>query len=533
MDDTKPGGKLRLTKFNSSPTLVGETIGRQRVDQDVFAPYYDAWNLVTPPFRFDRLYTIKEESDILQACITTYRKNIDGFGYDTNFLGDDFTERTSKEAETQLTKLNGFFDQVNEEGPFSLVRDQFRDDYETFGNGAMEVLRFPRSSRIAAIYYMPVIDMRMSKLDDEPIAVTVPLFREGQVRNVKIKKRFRKYAQMYLGDSRIVKWFKEFGDPRILDAVSGEYVSSAKEATEIATEIFWVGRNSSGRAYGIPRWIGSVTDVIGRSMAQYVNYDLFDSQGISPMMIIVENGTLTDESREELQNIVTSMRGVENFNKISLLEAIPELRGLDDKSNVRVNLKSMAEYRKEDVIFESYLNYTEKVIRQAFRLPSLYLGGNDNLSYASSYSSQKLCEQQVFMPERLSFDSLINNYIVWPELKCNLWQYTSRGPQLVSSEELRLALKEFVSAGALTANNAIDIANEMFGLEMSKYDADWANLPIALVKTMNNNGSFVLDAIFNNDPKASKAPIGNTGGRPSGLNDTQPPMPFPTGATPK
>ncbi len=82
----------------------------------------------------------------------------------------------------------------------------------------------------------------------------------------------------------------------------------------------------------------------GRSLAQYVNYDLFDSQGIPPMMIIVENGTLTDESRDELHRLISGMRGPENFNKVGLLEAIPELQGLDDKGSVRVELKNLTEF---------------------------------------------------------------------------------------------------------------------------------------------------------------------------------------------
>ncbi len=131
-------------------------------------------------------------------------------------------------------------------------------------------LRFPRSKALAALYYMPVMDLRISRLDPEPIIVTVPLVRDGVVRPVKVKKRFRRYAQILSGiteimsGERVLRWFKQFGDPRTLDAVTGEYVSSPKEAKEVATEILWFKRSSSNRTYGVPRWIGNVTDVRGQ-----------------------------------------------------------------------------------------------------------------------------------------------------------------------------------------------------------------------------------------------------------------------------
>lgn len=514
-------GKVRVTKFSVPGS---EYIARQRVDVDPFENLYNTYDLIEPPYRFDRLYSIYDESDVLQFCISTLQKNVDGFGYRLQFLGDDLTERNTPAALAQEAKLKGFFDNVNEEGSFQDIRMPLREDFEVLGNGAMEAVRFPRSKALAALYYMPVMDLRISRLDPEPIIVTVPLVRDGVVRPVKVKKRFRRYAQILSGiteimsGERVLRWFKQFGDPRTLDAVTGEYVSSPKEAKEVATEILWFKRSSSNRTYGVPRWIGNVTDVRGRSLAQYVNYDLFDSQGIPPMMIIVENGTLTDESRDELHRLISGMRGPENFNKVGLLEAIPELQGLDDKGSVRVELKNLTEFRNNDVIFKDYLDYTEAVVRKSFRLPGIYMGAESNLSYASSYSSQKLAESQVFIPERIDFDDVINHCFVQNknELDCPLWRYVSTGPQLVSAEELRLAMKQLESLGALTINHSIDIANELFGLNMSKYDDEWADLPISLVKTMAQNNTFVLEAIQNVEEvvQSARSDSGDQGGRP-------------------
>ncbi len=146
------------------------------------------------------------------------------------------------------------------------------------------------------------------------------------------------------------------------------------------------------------------------------------------------------------------------------------------------------------------------------------MGAESNLSYASSYSSQKLAESQVFIPERIDFDDVINHCFVQNknELDCPLWRYVSTGPQLVSAEELRLAMKQLESLGALTINHSIDIANELFGLNMSKYDDEWADLPISLVKTMAQNNTFVLEAIQNVEEvvQSARSDSGDQGGRP-------------------
>jgi capsid portal protein len=196
------------------------------------------------------------------------------------------------------------------------------------------------------------------------------------------------------------------------------------------------------------------------------------------------------------------MRGAENFNRIALLETQANMLGLDDKSNVKLNLINLSAYRATDLMFDGYLKSTSDIIRQAFRLPLLYLGTLDaGTSYSSSYSTIKIAENQVFNPERQIFDDHINKQILWKELGCKMWKYRSLGPQVASTEELRLSLKELVSAGALTINNCVDITSELFGLNLSKYNEIWADVPISLLRNQSNNGTFQLKEITNSNPK--------------------------------
>ena len=493
----------------------GELVSSTREDVDPFQPaLYQRHGLIVPPFTFGSLYRAHDESDVLTSCIAAMQKNVDGFGYRLDFLGDDRTEIESAEAKAQAKNVTAFFDEPNPDHSFLTIRNAFRKDYEILGQGALEVVRF-RSGGISALYYIPMMELRMTILDAEPTTLTSTLFRDGRERRVTVKKRFRRFAQV-LYDGWSLKWFKTLGDPRIMDATTGKYVNSRREAKEVASEILLIQQPTSGRTYGVPRWIANATDIRGRSNAQYINWSIGENQGIPPMMLIVQNGTLNDDSKKELQRWAESMRGADNFNRIGLLEAIPELHGLDDKGTVKVDLKNLTEYRSDDLMFGNYLKSTSDCIRQAFRLPDLYLGGGTDASYASSYVAQRIAESQVFVPERLYFDEVINNFIVQKELHCDKWKYVTQGPQTVSAEELRLSMKEFTASGAISANNAIDILNDTFGSNVSKYKEPWADYPFSLVRTQCNNGTMVIPEITNSDPKTpSKAPE-----KPSGKPNT-------------
>lgn len=528
---------IGMQTFKVKSESVLDSISSNRLeDTDPFTNLYGQHNLIEPPYRFTSLYQIYEDSDILKACIAAMQKNIDGFGYRLDFLGDDLSEKDTPEAQIQFKNITQFFNEPNKEQSFRAIRAELRKDYEVLGQAAVEVVRF-KSGGVSAVYYLPMVDLRASVLDRDTITIQTTLWREGRLKKVNVRKRFRKFAQVLnsgwttAGGGGTVRWFKQLGDPRILDAITGEYVSSRREAKEVATEVLFIQQPSNGRTYSTPRWIASVTDIKGRANAQYINYDIGESQGIPPMMLLVQNGMLSDESKDQLRLWAESMRGPENFSRIALLEAVPEIHGIDDKGNVQIKLENLTDSRSQDLMFGGYLDKTAQAVRQAFRLPSLYLGDMGDMSYAGSYTIAKTTEEQVFIPERQAFDDIINTHLVKGELKCNMWKYVTLGPQIVSSEELRLSLKEFSAAGAITINNAIDLLNDMFGLNVSKYDTEWSNYPITLLKTMANNQSFVIPEVVNSAPPNKtqiKAPAGESGAPYSTSESMSPPIQSPS-----
>jgi len=477
---------FNVRKVDGATGVDGTIAGSRRVEDDPFKTYYSKENLLVPPYDFNQLYLAYEESDILQSCVEAMQQNVDGFGYSLRFLGDDIKQKESKEAIAQYKKATNLFDYINENGEsLTTIRKKMREDYEVLGNGTLEVVR-NLNSTIQMMYYLPMKQMRMTGLDPASVVVPYSFMRDGKLITVKISKRFHKFCQISSGGQKL-RWFREFGDPRGMNPVTGAF-NTTPNVINGASEVMHFKYDFGGALYGLPRWIGAVLEVLGRRSAGYINWDLFESQGIPPMAVMVSNGQLTDESMTELKQIILGLRGERNWNRVLLLESEAGGLGLEEKGGAKVELKSLTDYRKEDMMFGEYGASTEKNIRHRFRFPPMYVGSTETFTLATSKAAKSVGEEQVFIPERGAFDEIINNRIMKPELKVDLWSFTSKGPRIVGSEEVAKGVETFAKSGAFSVNHAIDMANESFGMSMSKYDKIWANYPLPLVIKLLESG---------------------------------------------
>lgn len=463
----------------------------KRQTEDELDPFlkHGEHGLLTPPYNIALLYKIFEENDVLMECVDAMVQNVAGFGYQMEFLGDDISERESPEAKSQLETAINFFDRINEEQSYVSMCKEAKKDFEITGNSAIEVLR-NKIGEIIMMYAIPVRRLRMTAVGSKTQTVDIKLKRNGRDVVIKIKKKFRKFAQTLSSTGKRLRWFKEFGDTRVMDATTGEFVKNGERPKMVASELLWRKNAFGDMSYGLPRWIGTILDAIGRRQANFVNYDLFENQGIPPMAIMVSGGVLTDETLEDIEALLRSARGVEKWNRMLILEATPESMGMEDKGNAKIELKNLSEFRKEDLMFGNYIMATAKHIREAFRLPVLYIGGGETtLTFASAKAAQTVAEEQVFIPHRKEENEIVNLKILQDEFGIDLWKFKLKGPEIVGAAELNKGVDTFIKAGALSVNQSIKLANRLFGTEISEFkDKEWANLPLIVIMEVLKRG---------------------------------------------
>lgn len=450
---------------------------KQIAEEGTFtAEFMKSNEILTPPYSPVKLFSIVENSSILPQCIDAMVLNTDGFGNQYFFVGDPEQE-DSQEVLTEKKNLEDFFKKVNEKESFTTVRKSMRKDLEATGNGYIEIIR-TLSGDLGVMYHADCTNIRLQKKQKNPVNIKVKLTRNGKEVTVTVAKRFRKFVMVTSTARNQYRWFKEYGDPRPMNADTGKYKGEdGYKDSNPASELlhFKIGN----APYGIPRWSGNVANAMGMHSADYVNYDLFENQVVPPLAIMVSGGKLTTEAVEDVKSILIEKKGVENFNKVLVLEA--ESQGdIGDKSAIKIDVKELSFARKEDAMFTTYIDKGEHRIRGSFRLPPLYLGRADTYSKSTADSSKMVAEEQVFVPERQLFDEIMNNTIM-EELKVKYHSFRSIGPRLVSGENVIAGFKEFGKLGIFTINEGIRLANRTLGLDITKYNQSWADYPIAIV----------------------------------------------------
>jgi PBSX family phage portal protein len=445
----------------------------------------ESHNLLAPPYDPFKLYTIAESSGTLGACIEVMVDNVDGFGHEFQYRGNK-SDLDKPEIINERENLRQFFKRVNETQSFTSLRKELRRDYETTGNSFMEIIRY-NDGNISTLYRADSRYVRLQAKQKDYVDIQIPLFRDGEIKLTTIQKKFRRFAMITNTSIHDIRWFKEYGDPRKMCAVTGKYENELDKGETIKVEASELIHFKQGNdTYGIPKWTGISSTVLGVRDADYVNYKLFSDQGIPPLAILVSGGRLTADSVEDLMQIFDGRKGVENFHKIAILEAAPADGDIDDiASGAKIDFKPLPQ--QDDILFGKYIETSERRIRAKFRVPALYLGLGEEFSRSTSQNIKMIADEQCFRPERNDFDEMINFTIMF-DLKAHSWKMRSIGPKLIEGADAIDAVGKFARAGSLTINQAIKMMNKTLDLDAPLFTEDWADYPAAMVLELSKRG---------------------------------------------
>lgn len=476
-----------------------------------------------PPFDPWQLAVMVETSNILSQCVDVMEVNIDSFGFDLKPAMDEetFNEIKDKmqktggglseddEIDVEFRRVKNFFKYCNRTMSFVQIRRRTRRDYELIGSGYWEILRNQLTGRITGLEWLPAHTMRIGRVDRVFTDVMMKCkTSDATIERIPDKRRFRRYAQVKEGIQKPV-WYKEFGDPRLMDAEYGGraaverdkdgQITSIAPINEpgfppfdlsaltggrmvLATEVLQFCNYKSPRAlpYGVPRWIGNLISLIGSRTSEEVNMLYFDNKTVPPGMLLVSGGRLSDDSVTRITNhIKENVKGAKNFHAILVVEATKEINpNIPNQGVPTLEWVSMRDAQNTDALFQEYDQKNIEKLISSFRFWGGYVSRTKEINVATAEVAKQLSEEQVFHPEREEFDSIVNRTVML-ELDVNYWEFKSKGPQLASPKavaEILNLVKPF-----LTGAEGREICEQVFGREFEELEEDWTKKPLVLV----------------------------------------------------
>lgn len=234
-----------------------------------------------PPFDLRGLSKMVDESTILPQCIRAYKSNIAGFGIDIRYKDDFADADETPEMKAEWDRAAEVVEMLNMEQESNELFEDIVEARETYGCAYAEVIRDMDGNVIQLEFIEDTPSVEKSRRLDPRVEVTY--FHRDHTENR--MRKFRKYKQTVNGKT---VYYKEFGDPRIMDPTSGEYVTEL-EFKSRANEIieFAIGTAT----YGKVRWVGSILTVDGARRAESLNNSVTIS-GLGEILVLQDRAAV-------------------------------------------------------------------------------------------------------------------------------------------------------------------------------------------------------------------------------------------------
>lgn len=495
MTTTSAPRRMRTNRSASSPGSLqahSTTINVQRADHSTTrqVTYVDEFELggafnqlwLPTPYDVGRLFHFIEHNNMLKQCIAAWVVNTVGTGWEVGPVSKKIDM-----DEDEVDELQSFIDFANSEESLSTVMKLAVAHKEAVGFGFVEAIRDAKGD-VSLLRHASSINTRLGHKNENEVLVKYDIKRGKRTVTVKEFRKFRRFLQLVAGQ---VTWFKEFGDPRQLNSVTGLFEHEAGFTSDSpATEIIHL-RQQSNDPYGTPRWITQLPSIIGSREAEEVNMRYFEDNTVPPMMLTVAGGRLTAASHRDLTSLLAGVGlGKERQNQMVLVEAVGEGDSLDSKGTpVQLKVERLADQRPSDGLFSTYDESNMSKIRSSFRLPSVAVGMANEHNFATANVAMFAAESQVFGPERVEIDELLNNKVIFSRngLRLKTCKLVSRTPSITSPEGLVKTLTALNVMGAVTPRSAQKVANTVLQIEIPPYPEkgedgyeEWMDKPLVL-----------------------------------------------------
>lgn len=465
-------GEFKPLKANVQKKNIKKASGSTQKDteqnQDILMKQA---NIIDRPYEIETLEVISRESTIIPQCIRAYKNNIPGFGYEIvpmDKAEGQLEESAKKTIDEATKKLEGLYLEYPLVKSYKLLIDQV----ERYGYGAYEVIRNKKNEVAELINIDDMTYFFLTKKDKD--ATEYKIFRDGQ--EFTRKKKFRRVVQLFNGD---YTYYKEYGDPRNISIKDGKEIKNETTPGEdkLANEIIWQRAEPLG-IYGVPRWEGPALTAQGMRLSEELNNKYFKTGRHIPLMILVKNGTLTDDAYKKLQEYMEDIEGSNGWNAFMLLE-FDQLNAdtqLSTTEKTDIEVKEMSKILQKDELFSDYQENGRKKIQSSFLLPDIYVAYTTDFNVATAITAVQKTEEQVFQPERDEYE-MINNQILW-EMGYKDLKFQFKAASVENSEHQQKMFDIAVKAGSMTPNIALSEYGRAVNKVFEEYPAEWGDKPI-------------------------------------------------------
>ncbi len=454
--------------------------GSKQLHDDLFQV---VWNqIIEPPIDLRLWASQIMRNTRLMRAIRTLARNVVGLGWEIVSaapIHKDTTDEERAAIKKQLEIAREFFDNCNSTLPFSSVFELETMDEEACGNGYLEWVR-TNGGQIEKVFHVPAITMRLLRNE-------------------------RGYVQIR-GTRR--RYFKKFGDERVMDSETGAFVPQEedgplpldKRASEIQHFAIYT---PTSEFYGIPRWLPAAAAVTGNVLAAKRNLVFFKNDAVPRTVVAIQGGaSLTKESKDELQRYFDEGKGAEAAHRMLVLQTSLEGVGVDEKSNVKIDLKPLTVGVGEDASFLKYRKANDEEIREALGLSEVFFTSG-NLAKASAVIAKAMTDEQELEPMRRLKEHLINHKVIKEGLGLRLVKFRFLRPQMMDTIERARADMEYAKVGVLTPN---EIRQRSLGMDPYPASMGWGHQPLpkaqqeqalklALIQNSQNIGALAGDAL--------------------------------------
>lgn len=471
---------LKAIIFGDDSPKKAEVAGSMAMESDpVYVGLAGSGRIVEPPFDPLVLSMLPEHSTELNQCIEALVTNVHGFGYtlvprmkSDDVADPEITAKAKEEMRAEYVRAFNFLENCGIRESLLSIRKMIGTNLYTNGNSFLEIIRSPSvKDKIDSIRHLRVHEMRLCKLDDEFTVVPIPrieLQEDGsyEIRSIDTPVRFRRYVQIVDGKCR---FFKEFGDPRLIDCRDG-YPVTKENLAEFdkrfaASEVYHFRCESDRTPYGLPALVGNLLTIFGDRAADEINFVTLRNNNVPSMVLMCSGGQASKATLSRIKDFSDAVAAGENYSRFLLVEA--EGAGIEgaDTSAVKFEFKPLIDVQTRDSMFQEYQKNNARKIRSLFRLPPIFLGLLEGYNRATADIAKKITDEQVFAPARRQFDEFVNGEF-FARMGIRYWKFESLGPTITDIQDLLQLLSVAERTGGMTPKLAMEIIGRILGKDI-------------------------------------------------------------------